>query len=63
MYKDPSRRPRSSRSARPASPNAQSHGITQSPTPGARIAADLLPDVLDVDQGRDGADLGVLRAL
>jgi hypothetical protein len=24
---------------------------------------DLLPDVLDVDQGRDGADLGVLRAL
>jgi len=23
----------------------------------------LLPDVLDVDQGRDGADLGVLRAL
>jgi hypothetical protein len=25
--------------------------------------ADLLPDVLDVDQGRDGADLGVLRAL
>jgi hypothetical protein len=29
----------------------------------APIAADLLPDVLDVDQGRDGADLGVLRAL
>jgi len=29
----------------------------------ARSAADLLPDVLDVDQGRDGADLGVLRAL
>jgi hypothetical protein len=27
------------------------------------ISADLLPDVLDVDQGRDGADLGVLRAL
>jgi hypothetical protein len=27
------------------------------------VAADLLPDVLDVDQGRDGADLGVLRAL
>jgi hypothetical protein len=26
-------------------------------------SADLLPDVLDVDQGRDGADLGVLRAL
>ena len=26
-------------------------------------AFDLLPDVLDVDQGRDGADLGVLRAL
>jgi hypothetical protein len=30
---------------------------------GAHIAADLLPDVLDVDQGRDDADLGVLRAL
>lgn len=29
----------------------------------ARGPADLLPDVLDVDQGRDGADLGVLRAL
>jgi hypothetical protein len=29
----------------------------------AHRAADLLPDVLDVDQGRDGADLGVLRAL
>jgi hypothetical protein len=29
----------------------------------AHTAADLLPDVLDVDQGRDGADLGVLRAL
>jgi len=29
----------------------------------APIAADLLPDVLDVDQGRDGADLDVLRAL
>jgi hypothetical protein len=27
------------------------------------ISALLLPDVLDVDQGRDGADLGVLRAL
>jgi hypothetical protein len=25
--------------------------------------ADMLPDVLDVDQGSDGADLGVLRAL
>lgn len=33
---------------------------------GSRVrtrSADLLPDVLDVDQGRDGADLGVLRAL
>jgi hypothetical protein len=29
----------------------------------AHRAADLPPDVLDVDQGRDGADLGVLRAL
>src|ERR1700751_5120217 len=25
----------------PTSPNAQSHGITQSPAPGARIAADM----------------------
>jgi hypothetical protein len=29
---------------------------------GARKAADLHPDVLDVDQDRDGADLVVLRA-
>ena len=29
----------------------------------APVPADLLPDVLDVEQGRDGADLGVLRAL
>jgi hypothetical protein len=29
----------------------------------AHTPADLLPDVLDVDQGPDGADLSVLRAL
>jgi hypothetical protein len=28
----------------------------------ARVAADLHPDVLDVDQDRDGADLVVRRA-
>jgi hypothetical protein len=28
-----------------------------------RAGSDLLPDVLDVDHGRDGADLGVLGAL
>jgi hypothetical protein len=27
------------------------------------LTADMLPDVLDVDLGSDGADLGVLRAL
>jgi hypothetical protein len=37
--------------------------VTEKIEDNAHIPADLLPDVLDVDQGRDGADLGVLRAL
>jgi len=44
-------------------PNRQSRSVTIAGRGRRARSADLLPDVLDVDQGRDGADLGVLRAL